>query len=127
MGPTTIHVGAAAETIPDALLDQLARGGRMIIPVGGVNARPGPRVQVDRDASGTLCLPTLSACATWSWWTSAGRWRKVLFCEFSCRRVDGGEARHTSPYGGSSITRTASGARASSRRAPRWIDSRCRS
>ena len=41
-----IHVGAAAEKIPDALLDQLANGGRMIIPVGGVNAplRPSCRL-----------------------------------------------------------------------------------
>jgi protein-L-isoaspartate(D-aspartate) O-methyltransferase len=53
-----IHVGAAAETIPDALLDQLARGGRMIIPVGGVNAAQA-LVQVDRDAAGTLSQKTL--------------------------------------------------------------------
>ena len=53
-----IHVGAAAETIPDALLDQLARGGRMIIPVGGVNAAQS-LVQVDRDLSGTLSSKTL--------------------------------------------------------------------
>jgi protein-L-isoaspartate(D-aspartate) O-methyltransferase len=30
-----IHVGAAAETIPRALLDQLASPGRLVIPVGG--------------------------------------------------------------------------------------------
>ena len=29
-----IHVGAAAEAVPDALVEQLQRGGRMIIPVG---------------------------------------------------------------------------------------------
>lgn len=29
-----IHVGAAAETIPDALIEQLDKGGRMMIPVG---------------------------------------------------------------------------------------------
>ena len=53
-----IHVGAAAETIPDALLDQLARGGRMIIPVGDMNAAQA-LVQVDRDSSGTLSSKTL--------------------------------------------------------------------
>ena len=53
-----IHVGAAAETIPDALLDQRANGGRMIIPVGGVNAAQA-LVQVDRDAAGTLSQKTL--------------------------------------------------------------------
>eukprot|EP00127_Corallochytrium_limacisporum_P004758 Clim_evm112s172 gene=Clim_evmTU112s172 len=31
-----IHVGAAATEVPKALLDQLAIGGRMVIPVGGV-------------------------------------------------------------------------------------------
>ena len=31
-----IHVGAAAEEIPQALKDQLAIGGVMVIPVGGV-------------------------------------------------------------------------------------------
>lgn len=30
-----IHVGAAAEKVPEALLQQLAEGGKMIIPVGG--------------------------------------------------------------------------------------------
>lgn len=29
-----IHVGAAAEKVPKALLDQLANGGRMVVPVG---------------------------------------------------------------------------------------------
>ena len=53
-----IHVGAAAETIPDALLDQLANGGRMIIPVGGVNAAQS-LVQVDRDVEGKLSSKTL--------------------------------------------------------------------
>ena len=53
-----IHVGAAAEKIPDALLDQLARGGRMIIPVGGADEAQA-LVQVDRDAEGALSTQTL--------------------------------------------------------------------
>jgi len=35
LGPYhAIHVGAAAETVPKALVDQLALGGRLVIPVG---------------------------------------------------------------------------------------------
>ena len=48
-----IHVGAAAEAVPDALVEQLQRGGRMIIPVG-----PHGWTQVlkciDKDADGRV-------------------------------------------------------------------------
>ena len=30
-----IHVGAAAEKVPEELISQLAEGGKMVIPVGG--------------------------------------------------------------------------------------------
>jgi Protein-L-isoaspartate(D-aspartate) O-methyltransferase (PCMT) len=46
-----IHVGAAARTIPPALLEQLASPGRMIIPVGTYSQR---FMQVDKDAQGTI-------------------------------------------------------------------------
>jgi len=46
-----IHVGAAARTIPPALLEQLASPGRMIIPVGTYYQR---FVQVDKDAQGKI-------------------------------------------------------------------------
>jgi len=48
-----IHVGASATTVPTALLDQLARGGRMVLPVGGVGEAQVLRV-IDRDAQGRL-------------------------------------------------------------------------
>lgn len=46
-----IHVGAAAKTIPPALVEQLATPGRMIIPVGTYSQR---LVQVDKDAQGEV-------------------------------------------------------------------------
>lgn len=48
-----IHVGAAADTIPQALVEQMAPGGRMIIPVGW----PGHAqvlTQVDKDRDGRV-------------------------------------------------------------------------
>ena len=53
-----IHVGAAAETIPDDLLDQLAVGGRMIIPVGERHEAQA-LVQVDKAEDGSLSSTTL--------------------------------------------------------------------
>ncbi|WFD34476.1 protein-L-isoaspartate(D-aspartate) O-methyltransferase [Malassezia cuniculi] len=49
---SAIHVGAAAPSIPDALVEQLASPGRMIIPVGDEAAQD--IWQVDKDASGTV-------------------------------------------------------------------------
>eukprot|EP01027_Heterolobosea_sp_BB2_P011109 GEZU01016203.1.p1 GENE.GEZU01016203.1~~GEZU01016203.1.p1 ORF type:complete len:227 (-),score=32.82 GEZU01016203.1:107-787(-) len=46
-----IHVGAAASELPQALVDQLKNGGRMVIPVGtAVQAL----YQVDKDANGKV-------------------------------------------------------------------------
>ncbi|KAH7928576.1 protein-L-isoaspartate O-methyltransferase [Leucogyrophana mollusca] len=46
-----IHVGAAAPTLPHALVDQLASPGRMFIPVGTVSQQI---LQVDKDAKGNV-------------------------------------------------------------------------
>ena len=46
-----IHVGAAARTIPPALVEQLATPGRMIIPVGTYAQK---LMQVDKDAQGQI-------------------------------------------------------------------------
>jgi len=46
-----IHVGAAAESMPKALLDQLKNGGRMIIPVGKYNQN---LIQVDKHEDGSV-------------------------------------------------------------------------
>ena len=53
---------AAAETIPDTLIDQLAPGGRMIIPVGRSNG-PQNLVLVTKDASGRVSKDTVLAVA----------------------------------------------------------------
>lgn len=57
-----IMVTAAAETIPDALVGQLAPGGRMILPVGKVNG-PQNLVLVRRDDSGRVYRDTVLAVA----------------------------------------------------------------
>ena len=46
-----IHVGAAAPTLPAALVEQLARPGRMFIPVG---THMQQILQVDKDENGQV-------------------------------------------------------------------------
>jgi protein-L-isoaspartate(D-aspartate) O-methyltransferase len=48
-----IHVGAAASSLPQALVDQLALGGRMVIPVGPEGGDQ-YLLQVDKDADGKI-------------------------------------------------------------------------
>jgi len=46
-----IHVGAAAESVPKALIEQLKKGGRMVIPVGTVEQY---LVQIDKKDDGSI-------------------------------------------------------------------------
>jgi len=56
-----IHVGAAAEEIPKELVDQLANGGRMVIPVGKFGQQD--FLLVDKDMQGNLHKKkTLGVC-----------------------------------------------------------------
>ena len=48
-----IHVGAAAEKIPQELIDQLDKNGRMFIPVGGQNEDQWIYL-VDKDEKGNI-------------------------------------------------------------------------
>jgi protein-L-isoaspartate(D-aspartate) O-methyltransferase len=48
-----IHVGAAAETIPPALVEQLANGGRLVIPVGHQGDSQYITI-VDKDSNGKI-------------------------------------------------------------------------
>ena len=54
-----IVVAAAAEEIPPALIDQLAEGGRLVIPVG---TRWGQSLQVSRKRAGALHTEELCRC-----------------------------------------------------------------
>mmetsp|Transcript_103383 Transcript_103383/g.183200 ORF Transcript_103383/g.183200 Transcript_103383/m.183200 type:complete len:257 (+) Transcript_103383:60-830(+) len=51
-----IHVGAAADTVPKALVSQLKKGGRMIIPVGKKNQE---LLEVDKAKDGTITQRSL--------------------------------------------------------------------
>ena len=55
-----IIVSAAAPRIPQALVDQLARGGRLLIPVGESEQQVLQLVQ--RNADGTTSVRTLEGC-----------------------------------------------------------------
>uniref|UniRef100_A0A1I7YKS1 Protein-L-isoaspartate O-methyltransferase n=1 Tax=Steinernema glaseri TaxID=37863 RepID=A0A1I7YKS1_9BILA len=65
-----IHVGAAADSLPQTLVDQLAVGGRMILPLNANDVRNGQRyVQVDKvsdteiqtkDLMGVIYVPLTS-------------------------------------------------------------------
>jgi len=51
-----IHVGAAAESVPQPLIDQLKRGGRMVLPVG---THSQSLVQIDKDMEGRVTQQVL--------------------------------------------------------------------
>ncbi|OZC07945.1 protein-L-isoaspartate O-methyltransferase [Onchocerca flexuosa] len=53
-----IHVGAAAPNVPDELLNQLAPGGRMLIPVGAAHADQ-RFLQIDKDGKGKVTVNDL--------------------------------------------------------------------
>ncbi|VDM95623.1 unnamed protein product [Thelazia callipaeda] len=53
-----IHVGAAAPNVPDELVNQLAPGGRMLIPVGAPHCDQ-RFLQVDKDDSGKVSVVDL--------------------------------------------------------------------
>jgi protein-L-isoaspartate(D-aspartate) O-methyltransferase len=55
-----IIVSAAAPRIPQALIDQLAIGGRLLIPVGEADQQVLQLVQ--RNADGTTTVRTLEGC-----------------------------------------------------------------
>ncbi|KAJ8676720.1 hypothetical protein QAD02_012507 [Eretmocerus hayati] len=49
-----IHVGAAAESLPQELIDQLAQGGRLICPVVAIERLYQNLLQVDKNYDGTI-------------------------------------------------------------------------
>jgi len=54
-----IHVGAAAESVPQALLEQLAPGGRLLIPVDNRYQSGQSYLQIDKSKSGALTQTNL--------------------------------------------------------------------
>lgn len=58
----SIVVTAAAETIPDSLIDQLVPGGRMVAPVGKING-PQNLILVRRDETGRISRDTILSVA----------------------------------------------------------------
>ena len=48
-----IHVGAAAEQLPQSLIDQLANGGRLVIPVGPTGGNQYIYI-IDKDKNGKI-------------------------------------------------------------------------
>jgi protein-L-isoaspartate O-methyltransferase len=77
-----IHVGAAARTIPPALVEQLATPGRMIIPVGTYSQK---LMQVDKDAQGQITQRDLFGVVVrvlkFFFWPATGR-RGMLILRF---------------------------------------------
>ena len=57
-----IHVGASAAKIPEPLLEQLAPGGRMVLPVGLAGAHQ-ELTLVDKDMDGKLTQKSLFGVA----------------------------------------------------------------
>ena len=57
-----IVVTAAAESVPDSLVDQLAPGGRMILPVGRTNG-PQNLIRIRRDETGRISKDTILSVA----------------------------------------------------------------
>jgi protein-L-isoaspartate(D-aspartate) O-methyltransferase len=54
-----IHVGAAAETVPKALIDQLALGGRLLIPVDHKYSSGQNYLQIDKLKNGAITQTNL--------------------------------------------------------------------
>jgi len=54
-----IHVGAAAEKVPKALTDQLAPGGRLLIPVDDHSSGGQNYLQIDKQKNGSLTQTNL--------------------------------------------------------------------